>query len=142
MTAFIGRRDFITLLSGAAAWPLSARAQQTGKLPTVGFLVPGTPATHGQWFAALAHRLRDFGWIDGRNITVEYRRAEGRPERFAAIAAEFVRLKVDVIATSATGPTLAANQATRSIPIVFAGVADAVGSEVRPGMRRPECEAA
>ena len=85
------RREFITLLGGAAvAWPLAARAQQTGKLPTVGFLVPGTPATHGQWFAALAQRLRDFGWIDGRNITVEYRWAEGRGERFAEIAAEFV----------------------------------------------------
>src|SRR5262245_54952315 len=131
------RRKFITLLGGAAAWPLAARAQQTGKLPIVGFLVPGTPATHGQWFAALAQRLRDFGWIDGRNITVEYRWAEGRPERFAEIAAEFVRLKVDVIATSATGPTLAANQATRSIPIVFAGVADAVGSGLVTNLARP-----
>src|SRR5262249_18943039 len=134
----MNRREFISLLgAAAAAWPLAARAQQTGKLPTVGFLVPGTAATHGQWFAALVQRLRDFGWIDGRNITVEYRWAEGRPERFAEIAAEFVRLKVDVIATSATGPTLAANQATRSIPIVFAGVADAVGSGLVTNLARP-----
>src|SRR5262245_41501705 len=100
MTVTIGRRELLAALGGAAAaWPLTARAQQPGKLPTIGFLVPGTPATHGQWFAALVQRLRDFGWIDGRNITVEYRWAEGRPERFAEIAAEFVRLKVDVIAT-------------------------------------------
>jgi putative ABC transport system substrate-binding protein len=132
------RREFITLLGGAAAaWPLAARAQQPARLPTIGFLVPGTPATHGQWFAALVQRLREFGWIDGRNITVEYRWAEGRSERFAEIAAEFVRLKVDVIATSATGPTLAANQATRSIPIVFAGVADAVGSGLVTNLARP-----
>ena len=131
------RREFITLLGGAAAaWPLTARGQHA-KLPTIGFLVPGTPATHGQWFAALVQRLREFGWIDGRNITVEYRWAEGRSERFAEISAEFVRLKVDVIATSATGPTLAANQATRSIPIVFAGVADAVGSGLVTNLARP-----
>jgi putative tryptophan/tyrosine transport system substrate-binding protein len=133
----MGRREFVALLGGAAAWPLAARAQQPARLPTLGFLVPGTPATHGQWFAALVQRLREFGWIDGRNITVEYRWAEGRSERFAEIAAEFVRLKVDVIATSATGPTLAANQATRSIPIVFAGVADAVGSGLVTNLARP-----
>ena len=129
------RREFITLLGGMAAWPVAASAQQRGK--TVGLLVPGTPATHGQWFAALAQRLRELGWIDGRNITVEYRWAAGSSERFAEIAAEFVRLKVDVIATSATGPTLAAKQATPSIPVVFAGIADAVGSGVVANLARP-----
>jgi putative ABC transport system substrate-binding protein len=137
MAIRIRRREFIVALGGAAAWPLAAQAQQPARLPTIGFLVPGTPATHGQWFAALVQRLREFGWIDGRNITVEYRWAEGRSERFAEIAAEFVRLKVDVIATSATGPTLAANQATRSIPIVFAGVADAVGGGLVTNLARP-----
>ena len=131
------RRQFITLLGGAAAWPLTARAQQRGKLPTIGFLVPGTPATHGQWFAALVQRLREFGWVDGRNITVEYRWAAGSSEHFAEIAAEFVRLKVDVIATSATGPTRAAMQATSSIPIVSAGVGDALGSGIVANLARP-----
>jgi putative tryptophan/tyrosine transport system substrate-binding protein len=132
----MGRREFMALLGGtAAAWPIAARAQQRGK--TVGLLVPGTPATHGQWFAVLVQRLRELGWIDGRNITVEYRWAAGSSERFAEIAAEFVRLKADVIATSATGPTLAAKQATSSIPVVFAGIADAVGSGVVANLARP-----
>src|ERR1700730_6719693 len=72
------RREFITLLGGAAAWPLTARAQQPGKLPLVGMLVPGTQTTHGQWFAALVQRLRELGWIEGRTIAIEYRWAEGR----------------------------------------------------------------
>jgi putative ABC transport system substrate-binding protein len=131
------RRKFITLLGGAAAaWPLAARAQQAGKLPTVGVLVPGTPATHGQWFAALVQRLRELGWVDGRNLTVEYRWAAGRSERFAEIAGEFVRLKVDVIATAAAGPTLAAKQATSVIPIVFVA-GDPVGTGLVASLARP-----
>jgi putative tryptophan/tyrosine transport system substrate-binding protein len=134
----VKRRDFITLLGGAgAAWPLAGRAQQPAKLPSIGFLVSGTPSTHGQWFAALVQRLRELGWIEGRTITIEYRWAAGSSERAAEIAAEFVRLKVDVIATSATGPTVAAKQATSSIPIVFAGVADAVGSGIVANLARP-----
>jgi putative tryptophan/tyrosine transport system substrate-binding protein len=131
------RREFITLLGGAAAWPVAARAQQRGKLPTIGLLVPGTPATHGQWFAALVQRLRELGWTEGRTVTIEYRWAAGSSERAAEIAAEFVRLKVDVIATSATAPTLAAKQATSSIAIVSAGVADAVGSGIVANLARP-----
>jgi putative tryptophan/tyrosine transport system substrate-binding protein len=132
------RRAFISLLGGAAAaWPLAARAQQPAKVPTIGLLVPGTPSTHGQWFAALVRRLRELGWIEGGNITIEYRWAAGSSERFAEIAAEFLRLKVDVIATSATGPTLAMKQATSSIPIVFAGVGDAVGSGIVANLARP-----
>jgi putative ABC transport system substrate-binding protein len=132
------RREFIKLASGiTAAWPPAARAQQASKLPTVGFLVPGTLETHGHWFAELAHRLRELGWLDGLTITLEYRWAAGSSARAAEIAAEFVRLKVDVIATSATGPTIAAKQATSSIPIVFAGVADAVGSGIVDNLPRP-----
>src|SRR2546430_4382567 len=113
------RRYFITLLGGAAvSWPLAARAQQPGKLPTIGFLVAGTPSSHGQWVAAFARRLRELGWIEGRTIAIEYRWAEGRGERYVEIAAEFVRLKVDVIVTSG-GATLAAKQATSVMPIVF-----------------------
>ena len=105
------RRDFITLLGGAAAWPLAARAQQPAKLPTIGFLGASTPSVYGQWSAAFVQRLRELGWIEGRSVAIEYRWAEGRDERFAEIAAEFVRLKVDVIVTTGSA-TLAAKQAT------------------------------
>ena len=96
------RREFITLLGGAAAntWPLDADAQQAPKLPTIGFLGSGTPSSHGQLVAAFVQRLRELGWAEGRTVAIEVRWAEGRFERFAEIAAEFVRLKVDVIATA------------------------------------------
>ena len=96
------RREFITLVGSAAAWPLGASAQQAGKLPTVGFLGTTTPSIMSQWTAAFVGRLRELGWIEGRTIKIEYRWAEGRGERYTEIAAEFVRLKVDVIVT--TGP--------------------------------------
>ncbi len=132
------RREFITLLgSAAAAWPLAARAQQAGKLPTIGFLVSGTPASHGQWFAALVQRLRELGWIEGRTVAIEYRWAEGRTERAAEIAAEFDRLKVDVIVTSGTAFVVAAKQATPVIPIVFAAAGDPVGTGLVASLARP-----
>src|SRR5947208_16450520 len=103
------RRQFITLLGSAAvAWPLAAQAQQPGKLPTIGFLVAGTPSSHGPWVAGFVQRLRELGWIEGRTIAIEYRWAEGRSDRAAEIAAEFVRLKVDIIVTSATAAVVAA----------------------------------
>jgi putative ABC transport system substrate-binding protein len=90
----IRRREFISLIGGAAAaWPPAARAQQTAKLPTVGLLVPGTPSSHGQWFASLVQRLHELGWIEDRTVAIEYRWAEGHNERFAEIAAEFVLLR-------------------------------------------------
>src|SRR5262249_6061923 len=101
------RREFIASLGAAAAWPLAARAQQSGKLATIGCLVPGTPSSHGQWFAVFVQRLRELGWIEGPTVAVEYRWAEGRSERFAEIAAEFVRRNVDVIVTASTGGVLA-----------------------------------
>src|SRR5262245_36532629 len=132
------RRAFITLLGGAAAsWPLAARAQQSGKPPTIGFLVPGTPSSHGQFVAAFVRRLRELGWIDGRTVAVEYRWAEGRNERFAEIAAEFVQLKVDVILTASTVGVLAAKQATSVIPIVFAATGDPVGTGLVASLARP-----
>ena len=131
------RREFITLLGGAAAWPVAARAQQAGKLPTIGFLVAGTPTSHGQWVAAFVQRLRELGWIEGRTITIEYRWAEGRSERFAEIAAELVRRKVDVIVTSATEAIVAAKQATSVIPIVFAAAGDPVGTGLVASLARP-----
>jgi len=132
------RRDFITLLGGAAAaWPLAARAQQPARLPTIGFLVAGTPSSHGRWAAALVQRLSELGWIEGRTIAIEYRWAEGRADRAAEIAAEFVRLKVDVIVTSATIVVIASKQATSVIPIVFAAASDPVGTGLVASLARP-----
>jgi putative ABC transport system substrate-binding protein len=100
------RRQFITLLGGAAvAWPLAARAQQSGKLPTIGFLAANTRLVDSQRLAAFVERLRELGWIENRTVAIEYRWGEGRDERFAQIAAEFVRLKVDLIVTEATPPS-------------------------------------
>src|SRR5262249_7394179 len=131
----VKRREFITMLLGgaAAAWPFAARAQQTGKLPTIGFLGTTTPSAWSQWVAAFVQRLRDFGWIEGRSIAVEYRWAEGRDERFVEIAAEFVQLKVDVIVTSGTA-LLAAKQATSPAYVAFAQQPAEIGivSTLRP----------
>jgi len=131
------RRNFITLLGGAAAWPLAARAQQTAKPPTVGVLGPGTPSSYGQWVTTFVRRLHELGWIEGRTVTMEYRWAEGRTERAADIAAEFVQRRVDVIVTSGTGTVLAAKQATSVIPIVFAAAGDPVGTGVIASLARP-----
>ena len=118
MTITIGRRELLVALGGAAAvWPLVARAQQPAKLSTIGLLGAATLSTTSPWVAAFLQRLRDFGWVEGRNMAVEYRWAEGRFERYAEIAAEFVRLKVDVIVTHSTPPVVAAKQATSVIPI-------------------------
>jgi putative ABC transport system substrate-binding protein len=132
------RREFIRLLGGsAAAWPLAARAQQAGKLPTIGFLVPGTPSSHGQWVATFAQRLRELGWIEGRTVAIEYRWAEGRNEGYSEIVAEFVRLKVDVIVTQGTPATIAAKQVTSVIPIVFVGIGDPVGTGLVASLAHP-----
>jgi putative ABC transport system substrate-binding protein len=137
MAIHIRRREFIFTLGGAAAaWPLAARAQQPGKLPTIGFL-GAAPSIESERVAAFVQRLRELAWIDGRNLAIEYRWAEGRNERYAEIAAELVRLKVDVIVTSATPPTLAAKQATAVIPIVFAAVSDPVGTGLVASLARP-----
>src|SRR6516162_8491291 len=131
------RRDFITLVGGAAAmWPVVTRAQ-SAKLPTIGFLGPSTPLAMSQWVAAFAQRLRELGWTEGRTVAVEYRWAEGGSERLAEIAAEFVRLKVDVIVTYATPPVIAAKQATGVIPIVSAVMGDAVGTGLVASLARP-----
>src|SRR5713101_7339050 len=110
------RREFISLLGGAAAaWPLAARAQPS-KTPTVGFLGASTPAAE-HWVAAVAQRLRELGWTVGRTVAIEYRWAEGRNERMAEIAAEFVRTKPDVIVAQGTQAALAAKNATTALPI-------------------------
>jgi putative ABC transport system substrate-binding protein len=131
------RRDVLSLLGGAAAaWPLSTRAQQPAKLPTIGFLGADTPSGWSHWVAAFVQRLRELGWIEGRTVAIEFRWAEGRPERYAEIAAEFVQLKVDVIVTVG-GAVLAAKRATSVIPIVFAAAADPLGSSMVASLARP-----
>ena len=131
------RREFITLLCGAAAaWPLAARAQQLAKLPTIGFLGASTSSNWSHWTAAFVQRLRELGWIEGRTVAIEYRWAEGRSERFTEIAAEFVRLKVDVILSVGSAAAVA-KQATSTIPIVFALAADPVGSGLVASLARP-----
>jgi ABC-type uncharacterized transport system substrate-binding protein len=132
----VKRRDFITLIGGVAAWSLAARAQQA-KLPTVGFIGTATPATFGSRVAAFVQRLRELGWIENRTVAIEYRWAEGHSERFAEIAAEMVRLKVDVIVTTGTPTVAVVKQATSTIPIVFAQITDPVGSGLVASLARP-----
>ena len=131
------RRKFITLLGGVAAWPVKANAQQPGKLPTIGFLGAATQATVNHWTVAFERRLRELGWVEGRTIAIEYRWAEGRQDRLTEIAAEFVQLRVNVIVTYATAPTIAAKQATSVIPIVFASAGDPVGTGLVASLARP-----
>jgi putative tryptophan/tyrosine transport system substrate-binding protein len=134
----VKRRQFITLLGGAAmAWPLAARAQQAGKVPIIGFLSQSTRSASSEWVAAFIQRLRELGWSEGRTIAIEYRWGEGREERFAEVAAEFVRLKVDVILTTGTLAVMAAKQATSVIPIVFATAGDPVANHLVASLARP-----
>jgi putative tryptophan/tyrosine transport system substrate-binding protein len=133
----IRRREFLLLGGAAAAWPLTARAQQPTMLPTIGYLGPATPSIESQWVAALVRQLRERGWIEGRTIAIEYRWAEGRTERTAEIAAELVRLKVNVIVTYGTAPVVAAKQVTSIIPVVFAVAGDPVGNGLVASLARP-----
>jgi len=132
----VRRREFISFLGGAAAtWPVAARAQRAGKLPTIGFLASGTASSHGRWVAAFAKRLSELGWIDGRTVAIEARWAQGRSEHAAEIAADFVRLKVDVVVTTPTA--LAAKQATAVIPIVYVAASDPVADKLVASLARP-----
>jgi putative ABC transport system substrate-binding protein len=131
------RRDFITVLGGVAAWPLAARGQQANRLPTIGFLGSSTIANQGPWATAFVQRLRELGWIDGHTIAIEYRWADSRSERLTEIAAEFVRLKVDVILAVGTEAALAAKQATSVIPVVFPIAGDPIGNKLVASLARP-----
>jgi putative ABC transport system substrate-binding protein len=134
----VNRRSFITLLGGAAAaWPFAAPAQQPAKLPTIGFLGQSTPVVESQRLDAFLKRLRELGWIEGRTIAIEYAWGQGSSERFAEIAADFVRLKVDVIVTSGTANVIAAKQATSVIPIVFAVAGDPIANNLVASLARP-----
>jgi putative tryptophan/tyrosine transport system substrate-binding protein len=129
------RRDFVAAVGGAMAWPVAVSAQQAGRLPTIGFL-GANPALFAPWTASFTARLRELGWIDGRTVAIEYRWSEGRTERYAEIAEEFVRRKVDVIVTVGTAvPTV--RQATTVIPIVFAVAIDPVRSGLVSSLADP-----
>ena len=128
------RREFIALLGGAVVSPYSAHAQQAR---TIGLLGSGSEAAQRQWTSAFVQRIAQLGWTEGGNLKIAYRWADGRNERFAEIAAEFVRLNVDLILTHNTVPTLVAMQATSSIPIVFATAGDPVGSGIVASLARP-----
>jgi putative ABC transport system substrate-binding protein len=132
------RREFVKLIGGTAvAWPLAARAQQPAKLPTIGFLGQSTRSAASEWVAAFVQRLRELGWIENRTVAIDYRWAEGREERFAEVADEFVRLKVDVIVTSGTPAVLASKHATSVIPIIFATAGDPVGNNLVASLAQP-----
>ncbi len=130
------RRNFIAgLASATASCPLASRAEQS-KLPTIGFLGGGTPSAQSEWTEAFVRRLNELGWIEGRTATIEYRFAEGRSDRYAEIAAEFVRLKVDVVVTAGAA-AFAVKEATSVIPVVFTQVPDPVSSHFVTSLARP-----
>jgi putative ABC transport system substrate-binding protein len=132
------RRTFITLLSGApTAWAFAAHAQQSRKLPLIGFLGPTTPAAGNQWVATFIERLHELQWIEGRTVEIDYLWAGGRTERFAELASDFIRRKVDVIMTWGTATAIAAKQATSTIPIVFTIVGDPIDSGLVATLARP-----
>jgi putative ABC transport system substrate-binding protein len=138
MASYIGRRKFLATLGGpAAAWPLGARAQQPGKLPTIGYLGAGTSVSESQRVAAFKERLHQLGWIEGRTIAIESRWGEGRSDRASEIAGELVRLKVDIIVTSGTPQVIALKQATSVIPIVSPTMGDPVGAGLIASLARP-----
>ena len=131
------RRQFITLLGSAAVvWPFSGHAQQTGKLPIIGVLGAATKSDWSDYVAAFVQRLHELGWTEGRTVAIEYRWAEGRTERFADIAAEFVQMNVNAIVTAANG-VLPAKQASSIIPIVFVLANDPVGAGLVASLARP-----
>jgi putative ABC transport system substrate-binding protein len=133
----LGRREFIGAVVGAATLPVTARAQQAGKLATIGYLGGSTAVAISQWNSAFLQRLRELGWIEGRTLAIEYRWAEGRTERFSEIAAEFVHLKVDVIVTSGEAAIMASKRASSVIPIIFTLANDPVGSGLIASLAQP-----
>ena len=131
------RREFITLLGGAAAWPLAARAQQPAKIPRIGFLGPTTQSLAEKNLARFRAGLRDLGYVEGQNVLIDFRWAEGNYARLQDYAAELVRLRVDVLATYGTPGTLAAKQASATIPIVMIISGDAVATGIVASLARP-----
>src|SRR5262249_34618079 len=136
MASYIGRRKFLATLGGAAAtWPLAARAQQPRKVWRLGVLQPGAPPE--PLLEAVRDGLRDLGYMEGRDVVLEIRWAEGKLDRLTALAAELAGLKVDVIYAFTTSPALAARRATTVVPIVFSAVGDPVGTGLVASLARP-----
>jgi putative tryptophan/tyrosine transport system substrate-binding protein len=136
-----GRRNFIKVFGAAATalvvLPFGAHAQQPARLPTIGYLGGADPMSHRAWVEAFVRRLRQHGWVEGRTVAIEYRWGEGRTERYAEIAAEFTRLKVDVILAGGTEAAVAAKKATSTIPIIFPTAGDPIGSRLVVSLARP-----
>ena len=132
------RRAFITLLGGAAPWPLAARAQQSRKLFKIGFLSSYTAEAGKDLVGCFRKGLEELGWIDGKNISIEFRWAQGRAEQYPVLAAELVHLDLDLIAANSTPAAQALQRATRDIPVVFMSVSDPVASGIVKGLARPE----
>jgi putative tryptophan/tyrosine transport system substrate-binding protein len=134
------RREFITLLGGitAATWPLAARAQMQRKMARIGYLAAGIRNVIPNPRDAFLQGLRDLGYVEGQNFVLVDRYAEGQQERLPELAAELVRLEVDIIVASTSGSAKAAKDATRTIPIVMTGGGDPVGSAWWPASRGPE----
>jgi len=131
------RREFITLLGGAAVMPLAARAQQEKSFAHIGLLSPFSPPAAAPWHEAFRQGLRSLGWIEGKNIEIHYRYAEGRDDRLPTLIADLVRLRVDVIVTSVTNDALAAKNTVTDIPIVMAAAGDPVATGIVESLARP-----
>jgi len=132
------RREFITFLGGATvAWPLAARAQQAAKVYRIGFLGNSTAALEADLVGPFREGLRDLGYVEGQNILIEYRWAEGEYERFTALTAELIALRVDVIVTAGTPASLAVQKAATSIPLVMIAVGDPVATGLVVSLGRP-----
>ena len=132
----VQRRDFLIAVGAILAAPLAAEAQQAAKVPRIGYLTTSLAASP-HLPEAFRQGLRDLGYVEGRNVVIEYRDAEGKPERLPALAAELVALKVDVIVAVSNTTALAVKQATRTVPIVFTAVADPVGSGLVTSLAQP-----
>lgn len=134
------RREFIALLGSAAVWPLAAHAQQSKKIPRLCFLTfdPGTLQSRSPRFDAFFNTLRELGYVDGQTIAIDYLSANGRNDRFPALADECLHLKADVIAVTSTPGALAAKNATRTIPIVMLSLGDPVGTGLIDSLARPQ----
>jgi ABC-type uncharacterized transport system substrate-binding protein len=133
----VKRREFIAGLGIAAMWPTLIHAQRPAKLPTIGFMGASSPEVANQWVTAFVKRLGELGWVDGRNVAIEFRWAEARADQYNEIASGFADRKVDVIVTWASAPVLAAKRATTTIPIVFAAQMDPVGAGVVTSLSHP-----
>src|SRR5262245_36063377 len=132
------RREFITLLGGAAAWPLAARAQRPAKLPTIGFVGPDSPDSYGVILRAFRVGFRPTGLLEGQNVASEHRRAAGRNDKLPVLTADRVRNQVALIVAPTTPSVLAAKAATRTIPIVFFTAGDPIDLGLVTSLRRPD----